>query len=314
MEIHDFGRDEVVTRMVRLSDGRRLAYTERGDPAGVPVIHHHGMPGSRLEHEAESEFYRSLGVRVITPDRPGYGLSDPQEHARLLDWPRDVVELADALGLERFGVTALSGGGIYAMACAAAIPERIIEVAVTGCPAPMQRRGATSGMRLATRVGVWLGASAPWVLGLGATAVSRLVKRYPRFVVAQANRDKPPADLRWLSMPSVMGGAAESLQEALRFGASGYVQDICALSRPWGFELDDIKVPVRLWHGDLDTVIPLHHGEYLASLIPGSELQVCPGEAHMLLWNHLAEVLLRAAGMSPVAAGPFAPRLEYATA
>jgi len=314
METLSVGRDEVVTGTVRLSDGRRLAYTERGDPSGVPVIHHHGMPGSRLDHEAESEFYRSLGVRVITPDRPGYGLSDARAHARLLDWPRDVIELADALGLERFGVTALSGGGIYALACAAAIPERIIEVAVTGCPAPMQRPGAMSGMRLATRVGVWLGASAPWLLAIGAAAVAIVVKRYARFVVAQANRDKPPADLRWLSMPSVMGGAAESLKEALRYGVSGYVQDICALARPWGFPLDHIKVPVRLWHGDLDTVIPLHHGEYLASVIPGATLQLCPGEAHMLLWNHLAEVLLGAAGMSPLAAGPFASRLAYATA
>jgi pimeloyl-ACP methyl ester carboxylesterase len=314
METYDVGRDQVVTGTVRLSDGRRFAYTERGDHSGVAVIHHHGMPGSRLEHEAESQFYRSLGVRVITPDRPGYGLSDAQRHRRLLDWPRDVLELADALGLERFGVTALSGGGIYALACAAAIPERIIEVAVTGCPGPMQRPGAMIGMRPATRVGVWLGASAPWVLGLGATAVAAVVRRHPRFVVEQANRDKPPADVRWLSLPSVMGGAAETLQEALRFGASGYVQDICALARPWGFPLDRIRVPVRLWHGDLDTVIPLQHGEYLASVIPGATLQVCPGEAHMLLWNHLAEVLLRASGMSPMAAGPLASRLEYATA
>jgi pimeloyl-ACP methyl ester carboxylesterase len=314
METYDVGRDQVVTGSIRLSDGRRLAYTERGDPSGVPIIHHHGMPGSRLEHEAESEFYRSLGVRVITPDRPGYGLSDPQAGRRLLDWPRDVLELADILGLGRFGVTALSGGGIYALACAAVIPDRLIEVALTGCPGPMQRPGALAGMRLATRVGVWLGASAPWLLDLGATAVAAVVRRYPRFVVAQANRDKPPADLRWLSMPSVMGGAAESLHEALRFGASGYVKDICALARPWGFALDGIRVPVRLWHGDLDTVIPLQHGEYLVSVIPGATLRVCPGEAHMLMWNHLAEVLLGAAGMSPLAVGSFASALAYATA
>ncbi|MGA8923072.1 MAG: alpha/beta hydrolase, partial [Candidatus Dormiibacterota bacterium] len=94
METYVVGRDEVGTGTIRLSDGRRLAYTERGDPSGVPVIHHHGMPGSRLEHEAESDFYRSLGVRVITPDRPGYGLSDPHADRRLLDWPRDVLELA----------------------------------------------------------------------------------------------------------------------------------------------------------------------------------------------------------------------------
>ncbi len=308
------GRDQVVTGTIRLGDGRRLAYTQRGDPSGVPIIHHHGMPGSRLEHEAESEFYRSLGVRVITPDRPGYGLSDAQRHRRLLDWPRDVLELADALGIERFGVTALSGGGIYALACAAAIPGRIIEVAVTGCPGPMQRPGATDGMRLATRVGVWLGASAPWVISLGAGIVAVVVRRHARFVVAQANRDKPPADVRWLSLPSVMGGAAETLREALRFGVKGYVEDIRALARPWGFPLDGIRVPVRLWHGDLDTVVPLQHGRYLASVIPGATLRVCPGEAHMLLWNHLAEVLLAAAGMRPLADGPLASRGEYAMA
>jgi len=314
METQSVGRDQVITGMIHLGDGRRLAYTQRGDPSGVPVIHHHGMPGSRLEHEAESEFYRSLRVRVITPDRPGYGLSDPQPDRLLLDWPRDVVELADALGIERFGVMALSGGGIYALACAAAIPERIIEVAVTGCPGPMQRPGAMAGMRLATRVGVWLGAHAPWALGIGAAAVAAVVHRHPRFVVEQANRDKPPADVRWLSLPSVMGGAAATLQEALRFGAAGYVQDIRALARPWGFPLDGIHVPVQLWHGDLDTVIPLQHGEYLASVVPGATLHVCPGEAHMLLWNHLAEVLLGAAGMSPQVEGPLASRLEYATA
>jgi pimeloyl-ACP methyl ester carboxylesterase len=314
METYTVGRDEVVTGSIRLSDGRRLAYSERGAPGGLPVIHHHGMPGSRLEHEADSEFYRSLGVRVITPDRPGYGLSDPQPGRRLLDWPRDVLELANALGLRRFGVTGLSGGGIYALACAAAIPDRLIEVAVTGCPGPMQRKGALKGMRLATRVGVWLGASAPWLLDAGATVVAAVVQRYPRFVVEQANRDKPPADVRWLSMPSVMGGAAESLHEALRFGPSGYVQDICALARPWGFPLEGIRVPVQLWHGDLDTVIPLQHGEYLASVIPGATLRVCPGEAHMLMWNHLDEVLLGAAGMSPLPVGSFASFAAYATA
>jgi pimeloyl-ACP methyl ester carboxylesterase len=314
VETYSVGRDEVVTGSIRLSDGRRLAYTERGAPNGLPIIHHHGMPGSRLEHEAASDFYRSLGVRVITPDRPGYGLSDPQPGQRLLDWPEDVLELADALEIRRFGVTALSGGGIYALACAAAIPDRLIEVVVTGCPGPMQRKGAFAGMRFATRTGVLLGASAPWLLVLGATVVAAVVRRYPRFVVEQANRDKPPADVRWLSMPSVIGGAAESLQEALRSGASGYVRDICALARPWGFAPEDIRIPVQLWHGDLDTVIPLQHSEYLASVIPGATLRVCPGEAHMLLWNHLAEVLLGAAGMSPLEARPFASAVASTTA
>jgi len=314
MTVHVAERREPISGLMTLSDGRRLAYTERGDLDGVPLIHHHGMPGSRLDHEADDEFYRSLGVRVITPDRPGYGLSAAQPHRRLLDWPADVIELAEHLGLRRFGVTALSGGGMYALACAHEIPERLIGVVVTGCPAPMQRPGALDGMRFVTRAGVWLGSKAPRLLEAGAMALAGLVRRHPGFFVDHANRDKPPADMRWLSMPDVRVGAAATLREALRPGAWGYVQDLRVLALPWGFALEDIRVPVQLWHGDLDTVIPLHHGEFLASVIPRATLRVCPGEGHMLLWNHLAEILLAAAGMSPFAGGSMDSRIAAATA
>jgi pimeloyl-ACP methyl ester carboxylesterase len=102
-------------------------------------------------------------------------------------------------------------------------------------------------------------------------------------------------------MPSVSRGAADTLREAFRPGVWGYVRDIRVLALPWGFNLDEIKVRVQLWHGDDDAVIPLHHGRYLASVIPGATLRVCHGEGHMLMWNHLPEILMAAAGM-PVAA------------
>jgi pimeloyl-ACP methyl ester carboxylesterase len=284
---------------VKLRDGRRLAYAEMGDPDGVPIFHQHGMPGSRLEHEAEPGLYRSLGVRVITPDRPGYGLSDARPRRALLDWPSDIEELADHLGIAQFGVIGLSGGGIYALACAAAIPHRLTAVVVTGCPGPMQRPGALADMRFMTRAGVWLGARAPWLLEAGATLLSPAVRRFPGFFVDHFNEDVPPADRRWLSMASVNREAAETLREAFRPGVWGYVQDIRALARPWNFILEDIQVPVQLWHGDEDAVIPLHHGRYLASVIPGATLRICRGEGHMLMWNHLGEILMAAAGMPP---------------
>jgi len=290
-------RERPATHLMRLRDGRRLAYTELGDPDGVPIIHQHGMPGSRLDHVAEPELYRSMGVRVITPDRPGYGLSDPDPHRRLLEWPSDMAELADHLGISRFGITGLSGGGIYALACAAAIPHRLTDVVVTGCPGPMDREGALVDMRFMTRAGVWLGSRAPWLLEAGATLLSGLVRRYPRFFVDHFNEGLPAADRRWLFTPSVNRGAVDTLREALRPGAWGYVQDIRVLAGPWGFDLEEIHVPVQLWHGTEDRVIPLHHGRYLASVIPGATLRICPGEAHMLMWNHLAEILMEAAGM-----------------
>jgi pimeloyl-ACP methyl ester carboxylesterase len=98
-------------------------------------------------------------------------------------------------------------------------------------------------------------------------------------------------------MPSVNQGAAATLREALRPGVWGYVHDIRLLATPWGFDPDEIEAPVQLWHGDQDLVIPLHHGRFLASAIPGATLRICPGEGHMLMWNHLPEILMAAAGM-----------------
>src|SRR5579859_1069506 len=287
---------EPSARFVRLRDGRRLAYLERGSPDGFPVVHHHGMPGSRLQHEADPALYSRLGVRLITPDRPGYGLSDPHPGARLIDWPADLSDLMDSLGIARFGITALSGGGIFALACAAALPDRLTDVVVTGCPAPMQIPGAFRGMRLMTRAGLFFAALAPWLLEAVVGAASGLIRRYPVFAVKQFNRDVAPADRHWLSMPSVAGGAVDDLREGLRNGAGGYTHDLELLARPWGFALEDIRVPVDLWHGDSDYVIPQQHGVYLASVIPGARLHMCQGEAHLLLWNHLEEILLAAAG------------------
>ena len=284
------------TDVIRLRDGRRLAYTDWGDRFGFPIIHQHGMPGSRFDHEADTELYRSLGMRIVTPDRPGYGLSDPHPNCRLLDWPADVAELADHLGIWRFGITALSGGGIYALACAAAIPDRLTNVIVTGCPAAMQRRGAFEGMRFATRAGVWLGAHAPWLVEAVATALSGTIRRHPGFFIDRSNQDKPASDLRWLSMGSVRSGEVRNLQEAFRQGGWGYARDLRLLARPWGFPPELIQVPVELWHGDQDTVIPMSSSQYLASAIPGATLRICPGEAHMLLWNHVTEILAATEG------------------
>lgn len=294
------------TRLVELSDGRRLAYTEWGDPDGFPIVHQHGMPGSRFDHEADEQLYRSLGVRVITPDRPGYGLSDPHPHARLVDWPPDVARLADHLGLEKFGMTALSGGGIYALACAAAIPERLTDVVVTGCPAPMQSPAAFEDMGLMTRAGAWFGANAHWLVLGAASALAPAIRSHPEFFVDNMNRDIPAPDKRWLSTALVKAGAETTAREAFRQGGWGYAQDLRLLGEPWGFPLTDIRVPVQLWHGDQDAVIPLRHSAYLASVIPSATLHVCPGEAHLLLWTHLAEILMLAAGMESRDADQFA--------
>src|SRR4029077_15344751 len=120
------------------------------------------------------------------------------------------------------------------------IPDRLTEVVVTACPAPMQRPWAFAGMGFMTREGARVGGDEPWLIAAGTKLIIGFVRRPPRFFVEQAARDKPAADRRWLRMPAVSRGAADALREAVRPGASGYVQDVRTLARPWGFALEDI--------------------------------------------------------------------------
>lgn len=277
------------TRQITLPDGRRLGFSELGDPAGAPIIHHHGMPGSRLDHQASPAVYAMLGARVFTPDRPGYGLSDPHPGAHLLDWAADAGALADALGIERFAVTALSGGGIYALACAAGLSGRVTAAVVAGCPAPFDR--APERVNGAALVGIWAERHAPAVLATAVRALSPAIRRFPQFFIHEATRDNSAVDRSILERTARRLGQKESIREAFRQGGPGYLDDVRLLASPWGFELERLKVPVQLWYGDEDHVIPPSHSRYLASVIPSALLVACPGEGHMLLWRHLAEIV-----------------------
>lgn len=149
------------TRLLRLPDGRIIEYAERGEPDGFPVFYFHGTPSNHREAEFASP--ESLGIRLITPDRPGAGRSTPVVGRRLLDWPGDVVQIADALGIDRFAVVGASGGGPYALACAFAIPERLTGCAVLSGIAPMDDPRAPKQVNVVER----------WLI--------RLSNRWPRF-------------------------------------------------------------------------------------------------------------------------------------
>ena len=147
---------------VRLCDGRAVAYAEWGDPQGAPVIYFQGTPSCRLNHPDEA-IARMLGARLITIDRPGFGRSDAAPGRKLLDWPDDVAQIADALGLERFALIGISGGGPYVAACAYKIPKRLTNVAIVGGAGPIDSPGATEGMARERRWGARIMRHAPWL-------------------------------------------------------------------------------------------------------------------------------------------------------
>ena len=279
-------------RTIRLKDGRRLGYAEYGDPAGEPALFFYGPLGSRLLWVLADEPARSLRVRVIAPDRPGMGLSDPEPGRSVKDWSDDVAQLADQLGLSRFAVLGHSGGCPYALACARFIPERLTSVALIGGGAAL--KGAPTKdlkplLRFFTAATPVFPPLVGWLQAMMLRGArenpDRVVKMFEGMGLSDPDR-AVMADSRFRKIFEA------AVSESLRFGSSGAIRDGELIFRPWGFSLRDITVPVHVWHGDQDTQLPIGIAEYMAHQIPKAQLTICPGEGHFsLLVTQLDKVL-----------------------
>jgi pimeloyl-ACP methyl ester carboxylesterase len=274
---------------LRLRDGRRLGYAEWGDPAGKPVLYFHGLHSSRLALYQTPAFFAAHGIRFITVDRPGIGLSSFQRGRTLLDWPDDVAQLADALGLANFAILSMTGGGMYALACAAAMPDRLTSVACVSPSAPLD----APGISVPGTTGIFMGLArrAPWALwAVYAVLVPRL-RRQPERVYRLLARGGSASDLRTLARPAVREMAITSVLEAFRSGYWGEVREVVIATQPWGLRLDQISLPIQLWDGDQNHLIPPSHAEYLAHVIPTARLHICRGEGSLLIVTHMEEIL-----------------------
>jgi pimeloyl-ACP methyl ester carboxylesterase len=274
---------------IRLRDGRALGYAEYGDSGGKPVFFFQGTPGSRLLHPDETQI-RSLGARLIMLDRPGFGLSDFQPGRRLLDWPDDVVEVADRLGLRRFAVVGVSGGGPYVAACAYKIPQRLTAAALVSSGAPTDVPGAMDGMPFMRRAAVYIGRRAPWLLRSLVWLTSNPHRDLQGFF-ERYTAHNPPADQALLARPEFRDMLMASYAEATRAGIRGFAWEVQVFAQPWGFRLEDIPIEVHLWHGEEDTSTPLAMAQYLADVIPNCRARFLAGEGHFLLFTRWAEIL-----------------------
>lgn len=276
-------------RMLRLRDGRRLGYAEWGDPQGKPVLYFHGLHSSRLALYRDPAFFAAHGIRFVTCDRPGVGLSDFQRGRTLLDWPDDVVQLAGALGLDRFAILAITGGGPYALACAYKIPNRLTGVAVVSGAAPLDAPGVTIGGAMGGLFA--LARRAPWALWTLYAIVVPLIRRRPERVAAIIAGGYSEPDRRVAERPEVRQTQIQMFLEVFRGGYRGEVRELAIEARPWGFPLRDIAIPVDLWDGDQNALIPPGHIEYLARAIPKARKHICTGAGHLLVVDHMEEIL-----------------------
>lgn len=260
--------EEGPIHQVRLRDGRDLAWAEWGAPTGRPVVYLHGFPGSRLEPALCQETAAARGLRLVAPDRPGFGRSDPKPGRTLLDFADDVAELADALGLERFGVMGFSGGGPYAAACAFRLPGRLSGVALVGGLGPVDGPGASRGMVPMNRFLFEVARRLPWLVGPVMALTVRLVRRDPERAFERARKSLPEPDVRALARPEVHTRTVRATVEALRAGARPATQEAKLYARPWGFALEDVGVPLHLFHGERDRSVPPHHARRQAAAYP----------------------------------------------
>lgn len=276
---------------ITLRDGRTLAYAEFGDPRGKPVFFFHGTPGSRFFRPPD-EITARQGVRLICVDRPGYGESTFQDARCILDWPEDITQLADALGTDKFTVAGHSGGGPYTLACAFSLPERVCAAALLSGAGPANTPDVMSGMSFRNKLGLTIGKFLPWPLWR--TLIWVFYHRRaadPAADIDRGNGHRPQADEQQFCRLEVREACIRSEVEAFRPGLRGLSWDTRLLTRPWGFRLEEIRVPVYLWHGTADDQATVPMARYLAGTIPTCKATLCENEGHLLLFPHWEEIL-----------------------
>lgn len=260
---------------IELRDGRELGYATVGDPDGDPLLLFHGFPNSRVFAAAFDAVARDHGVRVIAPERPGFGVSDPDPGRALTDWPADVADLADRLELGAVPVLGISAGGPYAAVTAALLPGRIERAGIVCGLGPMAAVGLRDRLWYysarflppATKLGLWLGGK-------------QALRDRDAFLESMADSAAPADGPVWTGELGAVVHA--SMVESRRHhGLDPLVTETALFGQSWGFDLGAITVPTWLWYGKADTVVPQAMGLYLADAIPTAESHFYPDLGHL---------------------------------
>jgi pimeloyl-ACP methyl ester carboxylesterase len=281
--------------LIELEDGAVIAFEEYGDTNGVPVMFCHGWPSSRTMAQLTDEPARELGIRIISADRPGISGSSLQRDRKLTDWPRLAERIADHLGIHDFRMLAISGGAPYAYATAAAMPHRVRAIAIVGGAPPLSEISDTNELLPLYR----------WMLTLYRTQ-PRLLRRLfylarPILSLRPPIRFRPlllkmlllrPCDAESLRDAAAFEAIFESQRRAWRASAEGVVADAQIYAQPWGFAIEDVRVPVRLWHGKQDRAFSVHLAEEVANRLPNCHARFVDDAGHYSLpIRHMRDIL-----------------------
>ncbi len=280
-------------RSLRLADGRRLAWYEYGAPDGTPVLYCHGFPSSGREAELLQTAARACAARIIAPDRPGFGGSDQLAGRRLTGWPDDAAALADHLGIDRFGVIGVSGGGPYALACNWRLGARVAATTLV-CPlGPIYLPEVLAAMRLPVRTALGVGAHLPWLaeLAYGAPTAAVLL-HWPQMTGHFRSLTAPASDRAALADGDNALILNATIEDAMQHGARGPRAELRIYAKHWNLPFAEIDRPVAIWHGEADGTVPLAHAQWYAAHLRRADLSVRPGEGHYSLPIRYAEPIV----------------------
>lgn len=284
-------------QLLILPDGRQLAYIEYGNPNGKPIIMFHGNRNSRLMYEFISDYADKSGLYVVVPDRPGYGLSDFYSRGcSLVDYPSDVMFLADSLGIDRFAVFGYSSGGPFALSCAWKIPERLTAVGIFASVGPLNWE-SSFGIPVALRTLYWFSGRMPWSVRISLEIASFIVKHhldtYLRIIHSSLSKTDREIYVRL--------GLRDKLRadriEGFRQGGRAATYDL-SIAGKWPIPLEEISIRTHLWQGLEDKVVGAM-GSYMAKHISDCEAIFISGVGHYWIFDHLPQMLEKLLGLNP---------------
>jgi pimeloyl-ACP methyl ester carboxylesterase len=278
-------------KTITLSDGRKLGFAEYGDLNGKPVFHFNGSGGSRLDRPANLSDLIDLGIRLISTDRAGHGLSDPLPKRNVLNWADDILELADQLCIDKFYVMGHSAGGPYALACAFKLNDRVIACGIISGLAPPDRPSPYRGLSFPLKVLMFAMRNFSKINYFLKNQMAKVIQLDDDEIGEKLLSGFPIEDQEHLKKPKILEILVKEIKEGYRQGPVGPAQDDIVINTPWGFSIDEITVPTFIWHGQVDRNVPVNNGKYLHQMISASQFMLVKGQAHLYFYSMWKEIL-----------------------
>ena len=278
---------------IAVGEDRQLGFAEFGAPQGRAMFWLHGTPGARRQIPVEARLYAAeANIRLIGVDRPGIGSSTPYQYETVSQFAEDLRTVADTLGIDKMAVIGLSGGGPYTLACASAMPDRVVTAGILGGVAPaVGPEAIDSPLMTLARIAEPVLERAGRPISMLATGLIRMIRPVASPALELYALISPEGDRRLLGRPEFKAMFLDDLLNGSRKQLAAPIADAVLFARYWGFRLDEITVPVHWWHGDADHIVPYAHGEHAVARLADAEMYTLPGESHLAGLGCAEEIL-----------------------